>query len=176
MMKRLLSAVVLLLALALCGFAQGVCQRHSEPLGGYSMCVPPGWSVEEREGQAFKMFFAPRDETFTANINVKEDTNAALLPAYAEASIKYVLGHYAEIGATSIKLVEQANYRTTSGLSSIRVAFSTEFKGLLIRTLQYYFTGSNNHKLIVTCTFLEANKVGLDPVFDRALKSFQIDK
>jgi hypothetical protein len=46
----------------------------------------------------------------------------------------------------------------------------------MIRTLQYYFSGKGGQKLIVTCTFLEEKKDALDPVFDRALKSFQIDK
>jgi hypothetical protein len=176
MMKRLLFAAVLVSLTALSGFAQGVCQRHTEPLGGYSLCVPQGWSVEEKEGQKYKLIFAPREETFTPNINVKEDTHAAPLADYAAASINYVLGHYAEIGATSLKMIEQTNFRTTSGLQSIRVAFHTEFKGLTIRTLQYYFSGKGGQKLIVTCTFLEEKKDALDPVFDRALKSFQLDK
>lgn len=175
-MKRLLSAAVLVLALSLGGLAQGVCQRHAETLGGYSLCVPQGWTVEEKEGQKYKLIFAPRDETFTPNINVKEDTNALALADYVAASLKYVGDHYQEIGATSVKMLGQSNFRTTSGLTAIRVAFSTEFKGLTIRTLQYYFSGRNNRKLIVTCTFLEEKKVALDPVFDRALKSFQLDK
>ncbi|MDX6693564.1 MAG: hypothetical protein QOF02_1167 [Blastocatellia bacterium] len=176
MMKRLLSAAVLVFVLSLCAVAQDVCQRHVEPLGGYSLCVPQGWSIEEKEGQSFKSIFAPRAEKFTPNLNVKEDTNAAPLADYAAASIKYVLAHYEEIGATSLKLIEQSNFRTTSGLSSVRATFSTEFKGLTIRTLQYYFSGKNNQKLIVTATFLEESKASLDPVFDRALKSFQLDK
>ena len=30
--------------------AQEVCKRNIEPRGGFSLCVPDGWTVSEKEG------------------------------------------------------------------------------------------------------------------------------
>ncbi len=176
MMKRMLSAVVLIAMLALGGFAQGVCNRYVEPHAGFSICVPPGWTIEEREKQKYKLLLAPPGERFTPNIHFIDELNSAPLADYVAGSVKYAVEHYEQIGATSMKVVSQSNFRTTSGLSAIRVAFITEFKGEMVRTLQYYFAGTDEEeKLIVTCTFLEADKALLDPLFERALKSLRAE-
>ncbi|MGA9997749.1 MAG: hypothetical protein WBP93_20205 [Pyrinomonadaceae bacterium] len=152
------------------------CNRHAEPLGGFSFCVPEGWSVEEREGNKYKMVFAPRATTFTPNINVKDETSSYSLNDYVAASIKTILDKREEIGATSIKPAGQIEFVTNSRLKGIRVAFLTEYRGLMVRTLQYYFDAGNNHKILATGTALEETKETYDKVFDTALRSFQIDR
>ena len=49
-------------------------------------------------------------------------------------------------------------------------------KALMVRTYQYYFSGRGNQKLVLTCTALEADRHALEPIFDRALKTFQLDR
>jgi hypothetical protein len=176
MLKRMLSAVVLLLVLAFGGFAQGVCNRYAEPQAGYSLCVPQGWTVEDKENQKYKLILGPSDTGLTPNIHFIDESNPLALADYAAGSAKYAVEHYAQIGATSMRMVSQSNFRTTSGTPAIRIAYLTEFKGSQIRTLQYYFGDTDNRKLIVTCTFPEAQKETLDPLFERALKSFRFDK
>ena len=175
-MKRLLSIIPLVFLLSLTGLAQGVCNRHSEPAGGFSLCAPEGWSVTEREGQKFKIIFGARGEVFTPNINFKDEANTVSLADYVGASTKYIQDNYQKLGATSIRVVSSEDFLTTDKTSGIKVTFSTEFKGHIIRTLQFYFNKRDGQKLIVTCTSLEAEKATLDPIFDRALKSFQLDK
>lgn len=152
------------------------CERHSEPEGGFSFCVPEGWSVVEREGNKYKMVFAPRAANFTPNINVKDEESTYQLNDYVAASIRTILDNREKIGATSIKPAGQTAFITNSRLRGIRVAFLTEYRGLLVRTLQYYFDAGNNHKILVTGTALEETKETYDKVFDAALRSFQIDK
>ena len=67
---------------------------------------------------------------------------------------------------------------TASGQRGIKVVFHLEnsAKALSVRTYQYYFSGRGNQKLVLTCTVLEAERNTLEPIFDRALKTFQIDK
>lgn len=155
--------------------AEEHCERHSEALGGFSFCVPEGWTVEEREGNKYKMVFAPRATTFTPNINVRDETSTYLLNEYVTASIRTVLDNREKIGATSIKPMGQTEFITGSRLKGIKVAFQTEYRGLLVRTLQYYFAAEDNRKILVTCTFLEDTKATYDPVFDSILKTFQFD-
>jgi hypothetical protein len=176
MMKKLLVATLFVFLLALNGFAQTPCQRHVEPLGGFSLCPPDGWSLKEQEGQKYKIIYGERGAAFTPNINVKDEATSYPLVDYVSASVRSVLNNYEKIGATSIKLLEQANFMTTDRTAGVRVAFRTEYKGLLIRTLQYYFDGKPGQKLVITCTALEEDKATLDPLFDRAMKTFRLDK
>jgi hypothetical protein len=155
------------------GLAQETCKRDVEP--GLSLCVPIGWSVETKADQKFKTFFAPPAETFTANINLRDDTSSASLKSYVDESIKLVLSNPPEIGAASIKLVGETDFATASGLNGNKVVFETEYKGLLIRTIQYYLEGGQNHKFIVTGTCLVKDKDTFDSVFERAAKSFQVE-
>lgn len=152
------------------------CERHLEPEGGFSFCVPEGWTIQEREGNKYKMVFAPRATNFTPNINVKDETSTYQLDDYVTASIQTILNNREKIGATSIKPVGQTAFITNSRLRGIRVAFLTEYRGLMVRTLQYYFDVGNNHKILVTGTALEETKDTYDRVFDSVLKTFQLDK
>ena len=176
MMKRLLIAILFVFVLTQAGAAQDTCKRHTEPSGAFSFCPPDGWSLIEKEGYKYKVLHAPRGAVFTPNINLRDEANTAPLADYVAASIKEILTNYETIGATSVKLLEQTNFATTKRTPGMRTAFRTEYKGLMIRTLQYYFNNKNGQKLIITCTFLEEDKATLDPVFDRTLKTLQFDR
>lgn len=175
-MKRLLVAILFVFVLAQGNAAQDLCKRHAEPLGGFSFCPPDGWTLATKEGQKYKIVHGPRAQTFTPNINIKDEANAAPLADYVAASTRAILGNYQSIGASSIKVLEQSNFLTANRLAGIRVSFRTEYKGLFIRTLQYYFNAKDGRKLIITCTALEEDKATLDPLFDRAMKTFRLDR
>jgi hypothetical protein len=173
--RRSLVVLALLLLAASSGLAQVTCKRNFEPQGGFSLCVPEGWSVEAKPDQKFKLFFAPAAETFTANINLKDDTSSLSLTSYVAASIKQILSNPPAISATSIKLVSWTDFATASGLSGNRAVFETEYKGLLIRTIQYYVDDGQNHKFLVTGTCLLKDKDTFDSVFERSAKSFRVE-
>lgn len=156
--------------------AQDSCQRHVETGGGFSICIPAGWKVEEREGQKFKLLFGPTGQHFTPNLNFRDDHDSRLIGDYATAGIDYLLEHYKDVGADSVKLVKREPFTTASGDSGVKVSFRSEFKGLLIRSLQYYLNGKDNQKVIMTATALEVDKTTLDPIFDQAAKSFRQEK
>lgn len=170
-------AAAFVFLLALTGQAQDSCQRHVEPAGGFSICAPAGWETREKEGLKFKLLFGTPGQYFTPNINFKDDKDSRLINDYATAGVDYILKNYEQVGASSVKLVTQEPFTTASGASGIRVALRAEYKGLLIRTLQYYFNGKgDDQKILVTGTALEVDQVTLDPIFDRAAKSFRLEK
>ena len=176
---RFVRSVVGVLALILfslsVGLAQETCKRNLEPQGGFSVCVPEGWSVQVRESEKFKMMFAPRAETFTANINIKIEESSTPLSSYAGASIKKVLASSSTLGANSIKLVSWSDFSSTSGLAANRVVFETEYKGLLITTVQYYFDSERNQKFVFTGTCLLKDRDAFESIFERAAKSFRLE-
>jgi hypothetical protein len=173
--RRSLAVLVLSLLAISSGLAQETCKRNIEPQGGFSLCVPEGWSVETKPDQKFKMLFGPAGETFTANINQKDEASSASLTSYVADSIKSIISNPSKIGADSIKLVGWADFAIASGLHGNKTVFETEYKGLLIRTVQYYLEAGQNHKVIVTGTCLVKDKDTFDSVFERAAKSFRIE-
>ena len=164
-MKKILFALTLLLIFALNCFGQNNCQRYIDAGGSFSICTPDGWTLTVREGQKYKLMFGPSGDTFTPNINFKDEENPKKLADYVAASKSYILEHYQEMGATSVRLVDQSDFTTTSGLSGIRISLSTVFKGRIIRSLQYYFDFKPGQKFIVTCSALEGDREILDKVF-----------
>lgn len=173
--RRMVAVLALLLVAVAGGLAQEPCKRNIEPQGGFSLCVPEGWSIETKADQKFKLLFAPAAETFTASINTKDDESSASLISYVGASIKVILANPPTIGAASIKLVGWTDFATGSGLAGNKAVFETEYKGLLIRTIQYYLDGGKNRKFIVTGTCLLKDKDTFDGVFDRTAKSFRTE-
>jgi hypothetical protein len=75
-------------------------------------------------------------------------------------------------------VLNQSEFVTASGLRGIRVVFHMEnsAKVLLLRTYQYYFSGRGSRKLVVSASVLESDRNKFEPLFDRAMKSFQLDK
>lgn len=155
---------------------QEQCKRNVEPQGGFSLCVPEGWTVSEKEGEKYKLYFAPAGERFTPNINMKHGVSTMTLDEYATSSVDYILKNYTQFGATSVTALTRETQTTGSGLAFIKLTFRAEYKSLLIRTIQYLTSASPQDKLILTCTALEADQVNMDPVCDRAAKSLQLEE
>ena len=166
----------LLLGILLAGasgvVAQEVCKRNLEPQGGFSICVPDGWTVTTKEGEKYELLFAPPGERFTTNINMKDTVSAVALGEYATASANYILKNFSQM---NVKALTRDSFTTQTGLAGIKATFHAEHKGLLILSIQYYFNGNAEQKLILTCTGLQDDQVTLDPVCDRAAKTFQLE-
>ncbi len=170
-----------LLALVLTAFAlpcaaQTPCRRNLE--SGFSYCPPDGWTIKQSLDEKFKTFLGPQSTVLAPNINARDEDNQAPLADHVATSIKYILTNVQAIGATAVKVVDQSEFVTASGVRGIKVVFHVEnsAKALVIRTYQYYFSGRGVQKLVLTGTAVELERNTFEPVFDRAMKSFQLDK
>ncbi|HKP38102.1 MAG TPA: hypothetical protein VJT71_14690 [Pyrinomonadaceae bacterium] len=173
-LARFVLATVVLVAAVQYLAAQN-CNRHVEPVGRFSLCLPDDWIVRERPGDKFKGLFGTRLDDFTPNINFRDETTSMALSDYTAASVRHILASKEKIGATSIELLGQSDFVTDSGVRGIRVVFKSLFKGLELRTIQYFFDDGRGRKLIVTGTNLEKHQEVFDRVFDHAAKSFLVD-
>jgi|SRR6185503_8873454 len=172
-LSRFVLVTILLIAGAQFVPAQ-TCNRHVEPQGGFSICIPDGWNVREQADAKFKALFGPPADNFAPNINIRDGMSTASLSDYVADGIKTILANAEKIGADSIEPLGQSDFDTDSGLHGIRVVFQSNYKGFLARTIQYIFDAGNGRKLIVTGTGLEKNKEVFDRVYDRAVKSFRL--
>lgn len=177
-MPMKLSRILLIICVTLIaarGLAAQNCTRHVEPQGGFSICIPDGWTAQDSQNEKFKMLFGPRVDGFTPNTNFRDEVSTAPLSTYVAAGIKNILASTEKLGATSIELLGQSDFTTDSGMRGTRAVFQTLFKGAVIRTIQYYFDAGNGRKLIVTGTSLDKNKEVFDRFFDRNTKTFRLE-
>jgi hypothetical protein len=182
---RNLAFVLALLLIGAGNVAAQECKRNIESQGGFSICIPYGWTVEEREetdvntGQKrpakYRMLFAPSGENFRPNINFKEENDSSSLDNYLTASIKTIFSSQEKLGVGGLKVVSQDRFSSTSGVSAAKVVFQSEYKGFVVRTIQYYFDVPGR-KVILTGTTLEKDSATLDPVFDGAARSFRLER
>jgi hypothetical protein len=174
---RVIVLWVLALALSASFAAAQECTRHTEAAGGFSVCLPGGWTAEGSSDSKFKTLFAPSQPgQVRANINFRDDSRDISLSEYVDASVKYMFEHPEQLeGVSELKVASRQSLTTDLGLAYVRVAFHSVFKGFVLRTVQYYFSLGSS-KLIVTGTELEKDQSTFDPLFDRAAKSFKWEK
>jgi len=177
-MKRTLSAAVVILTFAITGAAQANCARHVETAGGFSFCPPEGWIEKKKTEEKYSQFLRPEQEGFTANLNIKDETNATPLTDYVAAGIKRILlpATAEKMGVTSVNLVNQSEFITSSSLPVFKVEFRVELKGWIIRTVQYYFEATIDKKFVATFTSVEAQRAKLDPICDDSVKTLRLEK
>jgi hypothetical protein len=176
--KRAVTLSFLLIAIAICCSHRLVaqsCTRHVEAQGGFSICIPDGWTAQTRDNEKYHMLFAPATENFAPNINFKDQQTTATLSDYVAASVQLILLSKEKLGADSVERLGQSDFATDSGMQGIRTVFQTVYKGFLVRTIQYFFDYGHGRKLIVTATGLDKNREMFDRVFDRAARSFRVE-
>ncbi len=176
MLNRTLAAVILIVGAALPCAAQTPCRRNLE--SGFSYCPPDGWSIKQSLDDKFKSFLGPSSSILTPNIQATEEDNEAPLSDHVAVGIKYILANLQRTGATAVTVLNQSEFVTASGLRGIKVVFHVEnsAKALMVRTYQYYFSGRGSRKLVLSASVLEFDRNAYEPMFDRAMKTFQIDK
>ena len=176
MIRKTVCVAAVLMAVALSCAAQTPCRRNLE--SGFSYCPPDGWAIQQSLDNKFKTFFGPSSPVLTPNIQATEEDDEASLPDHVAVGIKYILANLQKAGATAVTVLNQSEFVTTSGVRGIKVVFHMEnsAKVLTLRTYQYYFSGRANRKLVVSASVLESDRNKFEPLFDRAMKSFQLDK
>ncbi|MFN2532064.1 MAG: hypothetical protein ABR555_12275 [Pyrinomonadaceae bacterium] len=173
MMKKSI-VLVLLFCFAATGRPQSHCNRHDEPQGKFSICPPSGWTVTERKGEPFKMFFDPATSTFVANMNIRTEVNNMPIAEYVAASVDYILTSYEKLGANNLKQLGQTDLSIDSGYKTIKVIFASEYKGINILSVQYYIDGGSGNKFVVTGTSLQSARDVNEPLFDSSVKTFRV--
>lgn len=173
--KVLSIAAFLLLAFAADVSAQS-CERHTEPSGGFSMCLPDGWTKVLREGRKFHNLLAPLSGPFRANINFRDGVANSSAAKYMEDAFSALVARPDTVGVESVRTEAQTSFTTASGLKGVRAAAVSQLKGQAFRTVQYAFKLGPTKIVIITGTAVDSEKSIWEPVFDKAVASFRAEK
>jgi hypothetical protein len=145
-------------------------RRHLEKAGGFSFIPPSTWKVRDLPGLKYKIAVGPVQHGFPPNLTVQDESFKGTLDAFVESSIAVLMR-----GLKKVQIVKQENFKTTSGLQGVRLIVEDEQKGKLLRQTFYVF-GTAETKYVVTFTTLAKGGERLDPIFERAMKTFRFEK
>ena len=171
-MKTIFTAAAICLFIALSGYAQETCPRHTETAGRFSYCPPAGWVSKDPTSGTYKTFVTPDNATVRANLNMKDEVTSSTHNEYMAAALKILLADNPTKGADTRKVIGWTDFTTASNLRGSRMVYETEYKGLFLRTVQYIFDVPGK-KLILTGTALESSKATTDPIFDGVAKTLR---
>jgi len=112
---------------------------------------------------------------FGANLNVKDGMTNASNDEVVVAALIALFAENEKPGpeAKKISLVGLTKVSTISGLKGSRIVLQTEYKGWLIRTIQFLID-LPDRKLILTGTSLVSDKSTIDPLFDGVARSVKL--
>ena len=145
-------------------------RRLTETAGGFSFVPPETWQARAVPGLKYKIAFGPVQDGFASNINVVDEAFTGALDAYVNAN-KAAL----ERALKKVRIVKQEAFRTTAGLPGARLIVECEQNDKPLRQT-FYFFGTAGMKFVVTCSTTAAGGEKLDPVFERAMKTFRLEK
>ncbi len=145
-------------------------RRHVEKAGGFSFVPPDTWKVQAFPGLKFKIVVGPIRGGFASNINVVDEAFKGTLDEYVKANTAVLMRVLKKV-----KIVQQGEFKTTSGLQGVRLIVENEQNDKLIRQT-FYFFGTAETKYVVTCSTLGEGGAKLDPVFAEAMKTFRCEK
>ena len=143
--------------------------RLSEPAGGFSYVPPPGWKIRTFPGAKYKISYATPAQGFAPNLNVVDETAAVGLSDYVRVSMTHMNMAYSQFHVLS-----QGAFRTSSGLSGIRVMSQGTINGKAVRQIFYVFPAPSSRKIIVTASWLASDGNKYTQATDSAMKTFKL--
>jgi len=169
-------SVVSVLTLAAVASVRTQCANsYTEAGTGFTFCPPAGWTSRKDAADIYSTFYAPRQpDGSTPNINIKQEAAKLSLDEYVIATMKNIFKD-PEIkqGLLKIAASDVTDFKTTSGISGVRMTYQYEFKGSAVRSLQYIFDRGGTMKFLLTGTFPEANP-GFAEVIESAARTVRI--
>lgn len=144
-------------------------KRHTDEAGRFSFVPPADWTVRSVPGVKYRVVFGPAQSGFAPNINVVDEEYKGTLDDYVKANLSALrtkLGKF--------RVVEQGEFKTTSGLHGVRMVSDSEHSGYHLRQ-SFYFFDRGDTKYVATCSTLAEGGEKLDKIFERAMKSFRLE-
>jgi hypothetical protein len=175
MRKRLLP-IFLLLASAWTITAQESPKHYVDTNVGFSFDLPQGWGINEMPNAKYKVAFGQRENGFTPNISVEDDSCPCPLAEYVDLAQRHVEMSYKDLGLDSIKFQNKREFTTLSGLKGWKVTNIGTRKNLSVVFRQYVFEGKDKGQLIFTCAASVESASKSESACDGAMKTLSLTK
>jgi len=175
-MRKQSLTLFLLLASALTVVAQDKPERYVDAKGGFSFDVPQGWHAFEVPNAKYKVVFGQRENGFTPNITVEEDSCQCTLRQYVELAQARFEARPQDFGIDTVKLQNKTEFTTASGLKGWKLTNAITGRNLSVVVRQYIFEGKDAKQFIFTCGSLAESASKMESTCDGAIKTLSFTK
>jgi hypothetical protein len=135
----------------------------------FSYQAPAGWLVQKPSSPTYPAATETKDGNVQAMITVEADHSPGALDEWCRHSLEK---NKVQFASYSMNAGEPAPFTTSSGAKGFRVIITLIANGNKLAFVDYFFSGSADAKLAVTCTCQQADIDLYTQVFDTAMKSF----
>jgi len=146
---------------------------HTYNQGGFSFQTPIGWSknyvLTNMMGAQYPIVTGNSPNNASANIMVEDELFYGDLTSYANMGISN-----AKSAVPNLKIISRKKFITISGLQGIQLQAENTMQFKKIRQDQYYFSGKNNKKFVVTCTHSLSANDSMSALYQKIMKTFKL--
>lgn len=175
-MRKQLLILFLLSTFALTAVAQDKSERYIDMKAGFSFDIPEGWHAYEMPNAKYKVVFGQRENGFTPNITVEDDSCLCTLTEYVDLAQRRLEAGAKDFGFDNIKLLNEVEFTTSSGLKGWKLTNAGTGKNMSLVIRQYIFEGKDKQQFIFTCGALAESASKLESKCDGAMKTLSFTK
>ena len=170
-------SIITLSFLIIFGFtvqAQDKCNRYSETSIGITFCAPTNWLIKKAEGEPYADIYGEARNGLAPNINVQAGPFKGTLSEATDSGISVVLKSKGN-GVTEIEVKSRSEF-AAANTKGFKVNYDSEVRGINIRSIQYFFSGKGDTKIVITATLLLSDVEKLESIIDESIKTLKISK
>jgi len=172
MFKKSIITLLLLIVFGFNAYAQDKCNTYSEPSIGVTFCAPQKWTIRKREDNPYAKIFGETSNGLTPNINLQTGSFTDSLSKVTDSGVENVLKTKGTDGISKVELKSKSEFAADT--QGFKVVYHIEVDGLNLRTIQYFFKGLGDTKIVVTATLPMSDADALEGIVDASLKTFKV--
>lgn len=128
-----------------------------------------GWTVQKVPSATYPIATETKDGSVHASISVEADHTPGALDEWCRHSLEK---NKAQFASYDMNAGELTPFTTSSGAKGFRVIITLTANSNKLAFIDYYFSGSSDAKIAVTCTCQQVEIDHYAPIFDAAIKTF----
>jgi hypothetical protein len=135
----------------------------------FSYQAPVGWTVQKVPSATYPIATETKDGSVHASISVEADHTPGALDEWCHHSVEK---NKVQFASNNMNAGELTPLTTSSGAKGFRVIITLTANSNKLAFIDYYFSGSSDAKMVVTCTCQQTEIDHYAPIFDAAIKTF----
>jgi hypothetical protein len=135
---------------------------------GYSHRIPLGWETKPALPSKAVTITAPESSGLSSNMVTTVEAYGGTLSAYVDEKIQPL-----KKGAVKAKVI-RADFVTDTKTPAYKVKLQNRAENVDLAQTMYFFGGTGDKKIVVTCTAPAQFEAQLEPLFDSCMKTFAL--
>ena len=148
--------------------AQKIGKTFTSAENGYSHRIPQGWETKTAGASKEVTIAAPESSGLSSNMVTTVEPYGGTLSAYVDEKIQ-------PLKKSAVKAkVKRADFVTDAKTGGYKVKLQNKTNDVDVGQTMYFFDGTGDKKIVVTCTAPAELSAQLEPLFDGCMKTFTL--